>query len=89
MHRDASRAEGDGAEMLASCRDIVRQMMSRMVVDADDLRNELVYLQTETVLSRELGQYFLNFSTGLYFMVDLSEPVDLVVDAGEWTSGNA
>lgn len=89
MHRYDSRAEGDRAEKLALCRDIFRQMMSRMVVEADDLRNELVYLHTETVLSRELGQYFLNGCTGLYFMVDVSEPVDLVFDAGEWTDCNA
>ncbi|MDE6126591.1 MAG: hypothetical protein K2G30_06520, partial [Muribaculaceae bacterium] len=68
------------------CRDLFRQVMSRLIVDGDDKKNELVFLHTETVLSRELGQYFMNGCTGLYFMIDVSEPVDLVYDPGEWRS---
>lgn len=60
--------------------------MLRMIVDSDRLDNELIYLHTENILSRELGQYFLNGCTGLYFMIDVSEPVDLKFDESEWTS---
>ena len=35
-------------------------------------------------MSRELGQYFLSGYTGLYFMVEVSEPIDLVFDESQW-----
>ena len=57
-----------------------------MLVDEDALSNEMVYVRAESVLSRELGQYFLNGCTGLYFMVEVAEPIDLTFDATEWQS---
>ena len=78
--------EVDRAAQLSFCRELFRQITSRMIVDADDLRNEMIYLHTDNILSRELGQYFLNGCTGLYFMIDLSEPVDVKYDASQWTS---
>ncbi len=84
MKRYTAGDERDRAAKLAICRDIFRQVMSRMLVDADDLKNELVYLHTGNVMSRELGQYFINGCTGLYFMIDVSEPVDLKYDRSEW-----
>lgn len=84
LHRYKFSDEQDRAHQLAICRDLFRQILSRMVVDADDLQNNLIYLHTDTILSRELGQYFMNGCTGLYFMIDVSEPVDLVFDKSEW-----
>ena len=84
MHRYTFGNEPSRRAALAVCRDIFRQIASRMIVDANDMKNELIYLHTETVLSRELGQYFLNGCTGLYFMIDVSEPVDLKFDRSEW-----
>lgn len=86
LHRYTFRDEPDRAKQLDVCRRLFRQVMSRMLVDADDLQNELVYLHTDNVLSRELGQYFMNGGTGLYFMIDVSEPVDLKYDQSEWIS---
>lgn len=86
LHRYAFRDETDRASQLAICRDLFRQIMSRMIIDADDLQNELVYLHTDNVVSRELGQYFMNGCTGLYFMIDVSEPVNLKFDNSEWFS---
>ena len=86
LHRYTFRDEKDRAEKLALCRRLFRQVMSRVIVDADDLQNELIYLHTDNVLSRELGQYFMSGCTGLYFMLDVSEPVDLRFDAEEWTN---
>lgn len=84
LHRYRFNDESDRAAKLAVCRSLFRQIMTKMIVDADDWRNELVYLHTENVLSRELGQYFLNGCTGLYFMIDVSEPVDLKYNIEEW-----
>lgn len=84
LHRYTFRDESDRAAKLSICRELFRQVMSRMLVDADDMQNELIYLHTDNVLSRELGQYFMSGCTGLYFMIDVSEPVDLKFDADEW-----
>jgi hypothetical protein len=35
-------------------------------------------------MSREISEYFLNGCTGLYFMIDVSEPIDLQYNADEW-----
>ena len=86
LHRYTFDDEKDRAAKLAVCRTLFRQLMSRMLIDADDMRNEMVYLHTENVMSRELGQYFMNGCTGLYFMIDVSEPIDLKYDATEWTA---
>lgn len=86
LHRYTFRDEADRASQLAICRNLFRQIMSRMIIDADDLQNELVYLHTDNVVSRELGQYFMNGCTGLYFMIDVSEPVNLKFDNSEWLS---
>lgn len=86
MHRYREKDLSDRAEKLGWCRELFRQMMSRMLVDASDLSNEMIYLQTENVLARELGQYFMSGCTGLYFMFDISEPTDLVFDDTEWIS---
>ena len=50
----------------------------------NDMSNELVYLNTDNVYMRELGEYFINGCTGLYFMIDVSEPIDLSFNADEW-----
>lgn len=87
MHRYRFGDETERAARLGLCRTLFRQLMSRMIVDADDLQNEMVYLETENVMCRELGQYFLNGCTGLYFMIDVSEPVNLKYNPGEWKQG--
>lgn len=84
MHRYTFGDEGSRRDALAVCRNLFRQLMTKMIVDADFMKNELIYLHTDNVMSRELGQYFLNGGTGLYFMIDVSEPVNLVFDSAEW-----
>lgn len=84
MHRYSLKDMATYQNALGICRELFLQLMSHMIIDEDDLSNELVYLRTDTVLSRELGQYFLNGCTGLYFMVEVSEPVDISYDASQW-----
>ncbi len=84
MHRYTYGDETDRVTKLGICRVLLRQLLSRMIIDADDKQNELVYLHTESVLSREFGQYFMNGCTGLYFLIDVDEPVDLKYVEEEW-----
>lgn len=86
LHRYKFGDMTDRAKWLGVCRDLFRQVISRMIVDANDMQNDLVYLHTENIMSRELGQYFMNGCTGLYFMIDVSEPCNLVYDKNEWQS---
>lgn len=74
----------DRRAKLDICREVYRQFISRMIIDKEDLSNELVYLNTARIMSRELGTYFMSGCTGLYFMTDVLEPVDLVYNEEEW-----
>ena len=86
MRRYTFNDEPSRLHALSVCRRLMTQLLSKLIVDAEDLENELVYLDTANVMCRELGQYFLNGCTGLYFMIDISEPVDLVYASEEWQS---
>lgn len=74
----------DRQKALDICRQLARQIHSRMLLDGEDLTNDLIYLNTDNVYSRELGEYFINGCTGLYFMIDVSEPIDLSYNENEW-----
>lgn len=69
---------------LDTCRQLYRQVHSRMLLDRENMSNDLVYLNTDNVYSRELGEYFISGCTGLYFMIDVSEPINLKYDKDEW-----
>ena len=84
LHRYNMKDMATYTAALDKCRTLLRQLLTRMLVDEDALSNEMVYVRAESVLSRELGQYFLNGCTGLYFMVALDEPTDLQYNQGKW-----
>lgn len=85
MHRYKFGDEADRVAKLALCRQLFRQIATRLLVDSKKLRSDLIYLGVENILCRELGQYFLNGCTGLYFMIDVEEPVNLLYNPDEWT----
>lgn len=85
MHIYDLKSMDSYSKALSLCRLLFSQIISKMLVDADDMSNEMVYLHTENILCRELGKYSLNGCTGLYFMIDVSEPVDLTFDESQWT----
>lgn len=84
LHRYEFGNMSDREQALAVCREIFRQIHSRLLVDKERFDNCLIYMNTENIYSRELGQYFINGCTGLYFMVDVSEPLNLMYDSDEW-----
>lgn len=75
----------DRQKSLDVCRQLYRQIHSRMIIDKENLNNELVYLNTENILSREFGEFFMSGCTGLYFMTDVSEPINLQYNSDEWS----
>lgn len=74
----------DRQAALDICRKLECQVHSRMLRDRENMNNELVYLNTDNVYTRELGEYFINGCTGLYFMIDVSEPIDLTYNHEDW-----
>lgn len=72
------------SEALDTCRELMRQLHSRFIIDEADLQNDLVYLNVGNVKSRELGGQFLDSATGLYFTISMDEPINLVYDKNEW-----
>lgn len=76
----------DREEKLNLCRRIFRQIHSRLIHDRDGMvyEDSLEYLQVDKIYSTELPRYFMSGVTGLYFMVNNDEPIDLQYDATEW-----
>lgn len=85
LHRYNIKTMDSYQAALDVCRRLLQQLMSRMIIDEDALSNEMVYLRSDSLRTNELGQYFLNGCTGLYFRVEVNEPVDLTFDASQWT----
>lgn len=73
-------------ERMNICRKIFRQMHSRIIHDRDNMvyGDAMEYLQADRIYSSEFPQYFMNGVTGLYFMVENDEPIDLQYDGKEW-----
>ena len=84
LHRHLIGNEKDRIEKLMLCRNLFRQLVSKMIKDEKPFENDMVLLQTDTILSRELGKYFMPDCTGLYFMIEQAEPVKLCYNPDEW-----
>ena len=84
MHRYTFNDEDDRLAKLKICRQLFRQISTRLLKDSKKLKSDLIYLGADNILSSEFGQYFMNGCTGLYFMVDVEEPVDLKYNPDEW-----
>lgn len=74
----------DRSVKLNICRQILRQFHSKMIIDKERLDNEMVQLNVSSIYSREIGEYFLSGCTGLYFMLDSYEPIDLIYREEDW-----
>ena len=84
LHRYSFNNETERTEALAVCRKLSRQVLSKLIADEGDPSNEFAYFDTRSIMTRELGRYFLNGCTGCYFMLEMNEPVDLVYNPDEW-----
>lgn len=69
---------------MSTCREILRQMQSRLLHDSEQLQSQLLYLHTEDIRANEIGSTFMNGCTGLYFMLSMDEPIELAFNPDEW-----
>jgi hypothetical protein len=75
----------DHNKKMELCRTIFRQFISRLLFEKQkQYATELMFLDLDNVLYKELGRYSLNGATGLYFMLDSHEPTNLVCNEDEW-----
>lgn len=73
-------------QKLNLCRQLFRQFHSRLLHDRDGLGDErLTYLQLNNIYSTEFGRYAMNGVTGLYFMVQNEQPIDISYEQSDWT----
>lgn len=84
LHRYSFGDEDSRIAALSYCRELTRQLQSRMLKDRRRLDDALVFLNLEDVPVTELGEYFATGCTGLYFMMTLSEPLNLCYDKSQW-----
>ena len=71
-------------QKLKLCRQLFRQLHSRMLLDAVAFANETSFLDVRDVRYKELPGYFADGLTGLFFMITLREPTALDYKAEEW-----
>lgn len=75
----------DRKEKMELCREIFRQFLARLISEQQVKgRQDMMFMELEQVLYKELGRYSLNGATGLYFMLDSQEPTNLVSRKDEW-----
>ncbi|MFR1987594.1 MAG: hypothetical protein ACLS29_05590 [Prevotellamassilia sp.] len=55
-----------------------------MIRDRECADGSMLYLDTTEMRSNDLGADFLNNATGLYFLVTMERPLDLMYRPEEW-----
>lgn len=73
----------DREAQLAVCRELYKQIVSRLIKDKRENPN-LVYLDTNSIFYREFDKIIFNGCTGLYFMLECAEPENLCYNADQW-----
>lgn len=76
--------ETDRKQKAQICRELLRQLQSRLLRDEAMLSNHLAYIDLQAMPVADVGQYFLEGCTGLYFQINFDEPIDISYDAAEW-----
>lgn len=76
----------DREKKLNLCRYIFRQFISRMLRDKyrEAFEGQLEFLDLTRIYSSELGRWSMNGVTGLYFMMNSDEPIDVQYDESLW-----
>lgn len=72
-------------QQLELCRQLFLQFVSKIIHDKYQYDEKMMYIDTHNITSQELGRYYLSGMTGLFFTISVSEPVDLIYDAEQWT----
>lgn len=80
----------DRSKQLNICRVVFKQILSKLIVDAEDMQNNgdnLIYMRINDISYREMGPYTMGGATGVIFMLRIDEPCDLILNDKEWSNG--
>lgn len=75
----------DYESKLSEVRMLYLQFLSRILRDAQSLALKDVYLKTDNIYYREPGPFAFNGAAGVYFMLTIDEPTDLIYEDEQWT----
>lgn len=75
----------DRRSKLEECRRLFLSMISRIIADEHRFGSDQTWFDTSTILCKEFGASLLNDCTGLFFTINMDEPVRLIVSEDEWT----
>lgn len=77
----------DRENTMNECRSIYKSILSKLIKDCSDYSPfELSYLDKTRIPYHEVPGMFAVETTGLYFILTIEEPIELVYDATEWES---
>lgn len=81
-----TRIDGDYHRALALARELLRQLLSRLVHDraTQPANQTLMYLQLQNIYTQEFGRYSFNGATGIMAMLDNERPTSLLYDPADW-----
>lgn len=74
----------DRQTKLDLCRELFRQLLTRLIADQHQYEYDLIYMRTQSIQYRELNSYNFSGVTGVYFMINVDEPVDLQFEDSLW-----
>lgn len=81
--------KGDYEEKLQLCREVLRQLLTRMIADKARMvgGDLLTFLQLQNVYTQEFGRYSFNGATGCMAMLDNERPTLLTYDPTAFAEG--
>lgn len=84
MRRFKTGDETERAKAMEVCYTLRDQLYTRMLVDAEQLASDLIYLDVATIYEHDLPNMTLNGCCGLFFTFSLDTPLSLEFDADAW-----
>lgn len=75
----------DYEQKMTEVRQLYMQFLSRILRDAQQLQLKDIYVDTNNIYYREPGPFAFNGAAGVYFMLSIDEPTDLIYDDEQWT----
>ena len=66
------------------CRNIMRQMQSKLLYDYEEFAQQDVYFVLDSIMHNDISDFVADGCTGVFFQVHIDEPIDLTYHAEEW-----
>lgn len=84
LMRHAHLDERQRIERQGICRNLRRQIQSRIIADAHLHQDTLAVIDLERMPTTDIDHFAASGCTGCYFMINIDEPVNLCLNPDEW-----